>query len=50
TKGLSGRELKEKILKNSLHLAILEDKDEIDEDIIEKVLANIKTSNNPMFI
>ncbi|MHA1145558.1 MAG: AAA family ATPase [Candidatus Helarchaeota archaeon] len=49
TKNLSGRELKEKILKNALHLAILEDKDEINEEIIQKVIIHVKTSKNPMF-
>ena len=47
---MSGRELKEKILKNAIHTAILENKSVIDQKIMEKVLSNVDTKKNPMFI
>lgn len=49
TKNLSGRELKEKILKNSLHLAILDNKSAIDESIIEQVLSQDSKPENAMY-
>ncbi|MHA1238494.1 MAG: AAA family ATPase [Candidatus Odinarchaeia archaeon] len=41
TQGFSGRDLKEKVLKSALHLAILKDKNKITPDIIEEVLKPI---------
>jgi len=53
TEDFSGREIKEKILKVLLHTAILEEKEEISEEIVDEVLqklnGNNKTTNKDMY-
>ncbi|MHA1799411.1 MAG: AAA family ATPase [Candidatus Helarchaeota archaeon] len=41
TENMSGREIKEKVLKVALHAAILEDKEEISREIIDEVLEKL---------
>lgn len=55
TKGFSGRDLKERVLKAALHLAILRDKNEINDNLINEVINNIlknemKDSSTRLFI
>lgn len=47
TEGLSGRDLRDRILKESLHLAISESSSSISKDIVRRVLNTIKTKNTP---
>ncbi len=47
TKGLSGRDLKEKLLKIALHKAIAKDSDKITEEHIEEALKEIKNLPSP---
>ncbi|MHA1379935.1 MAG: AAA family ATPase [Candidatus Helarchaeota archaeon] len=47
TKGMSGRELKEKILKNALHLAILDDSDRIESHYVDTVLKDFQSKEDP---
>jgi AAA family ATPase len=49
TEGLSGRDLRERILKEALHQAITEESPTITEDIVNKVLAAIKTKSSPNY-
>lgn len=44
TKGMSGRDIKEKFLKPALHRAILEDKEYIDEKDLDAVLSELNKS------
>ena len=46
TKNMSGRDIKEKILKTSLHHAIIQDKEIVDMEDIEYSLNIIKTKQN----
>ncbi len=46
TKGLSGRDLKEKLLKVALHKAIAEDSNEITDKHLQEALKEIKTMQN----
>jgi AAA family ATPase len=47
TEGLSGRDLRDRILKESLHNAIYNDLDTITSDIVREVLEKIKTRRDP---
>ncbi|MBZ9571213.1 AAA family ATPase [Methanobrevibacter sp. TMH8] len=47
SKGLSGRDIKEKLLKSALHRALYEDDDEITLKHFEYALNNYKSQNNP---
>ena len=47
TKGLSGRDIRNHILKESLHQAILDNRDSIGSDIILKILDRIQIDNMP---
>jgi len=47
TEGLSGRDLRDRILKESLHLAISEGSSSISKDIVRRVLNTIKTKDTP---
>lgn len=46
SKGMSGRDIKEKLLKNSLHKAISDDEDEVNINHIEYALKNYQTEKN----
>ncbi|MDP1553564.1 MAG: AAA family ATPase [Methanobacteriaceae archaeon] len=46
SKGMSGRDIKEKLLKNSLHKAISDDEDEVNITHIEYALKNYQTEKN----
>lgn len=46
SKGMSGRDIKEKLLKNSLHKAISDDEDEVNIQHIEYALKNYQTEKN----
>ncbi|MFX1452218.1 MAG: AAA family ATPase [Promethearchaeota archaeon] len=50
TKGMTGRELKEKILKNALHLAILDDSKIIHSKYVDKVLSDFQEDKDPEII
>jgi len=43
---MSGRDIKEKLLKNSLHKAISDDEDEVNINHIEYALKNYQTEKN----
>ncbi len=45
TDGLSGRDLRERILKESLHIAIYENRQSITEDLVQRVLSSIIRSD-----
>ncbi|MFX0135161.1 MAG: AAA family ATPase [Candidatus Hodarchaeota archaeon] len=47
TKGMTGRELKEKILKNALHLAILNNSEEIHSHYVDQVLNDFQNNKDP---
>ncbi|MHA1300817.1 MAG: AAA family ATPase [Candidatus Helarchaeota archaeon] len=47
TKGMSGRELKEKVLKNALHLAILDNSNEIHSRYVDQVLNTFQKNKDP---
>ena len=47
TKGLTGRELKEIILKNSLHLALLENSKIINSSFIDQVISDFQKNKDP---
>jgi AAA family ATPase len=42
TKGMSGRDIKEKLIKPALHKAILEDKNSIEEKDLDNILNKLK--------
>ncbi|GAB6055115.1 AAA family ATPase [Methanobacterium alkalithermotolerans] len=46
SKGMSGRDIKEKLLKTALHKAISEDKSTVDREDIEYALKNYQTEKN----
>ena len=46
SKGMSGRDIKEKLLKNSLHKAISDEEDEVNINHIEYALKNYQTEKN----
>lgn len=46
TKGMSGRELKEKILKNALHLAILDNSEIIHSHYVDRVLNDLQKNKD----
>ncbi len=47
TDGLAGRDLRDRILKESLHIAIYNDLDTITPDIVREVLDKVKTRKDP---
>ncbi len=47
TKGMTGRELKEKVLKNALHLAILDNSKIIHSHFVDKVLNDFQNDKDP---
>lgn len=49
TDGLSGRDIRDRILKESLHLAISEGASSISKDVIRRVLKTIKTKDTPNY-
>ncbi len=46
TEGFSGRDLRDRILKEALHIAIYEDRATITEDIIQRVLSTVRSDIN----
>jgi AAA family ATPase len=49
TKGLSGRDLRDRILKESLHIAITDESSTITSEIVRGVLDKIKTKSSPNY-
>ena len=49
TEGLSGRDLRDRILKESLHIAISEESDTITSDIVRGILNKLKTQRSPNY-
>lgn len=50
TDGLSGRDIRDRLLKEALHIAMLSDMNEIPSSIIDQVLESIKTKSTPDYM
>ncbi|MEM2142167.1 MAG: AAA family ATPase [Candidatus Thorarchaeota archaeon] len=50
TEGLSGRDLRDRVIKESLHIAIAEKKDRISSETVESVLRNLRGNNDLSYV